>query len=96
MGRCRASAGAGAAPSQQVVKLEFDDKLVTDQEVGKGKRMAVVIVGVVCVAVGAAVGFFGGSTYENNKIFDKPVSDAQDVYASVDAAEAAGFRAAKR
>ncbi len=80
------SAGAGAAPSQQVVKLEFDDKLVTDQEVGKGKRMAVVIVGVVCVAVGAAVGFFGGSTYENNKIFDKTVSDAQDVYASVDEA----------
>ncbi|MEC7526043.1 MAG: hypothetical protein VYE22_39545 [Myxococcota bacterium] len=79
-----AGGGAAAAPQQQVVKLEFDDKLVTDQEVGKGKRMAVFIVAAVCLAVGMGVGFFGGSTFENNKIFDKTVADAQDVYASVD------------
>lgn len=74
-----------AAPAQgpQVVRLEFDDKAVSEAEVGKKRPFTLIIVSLVVLAVGLGVGAFAGSTYENNKIFDRTVRDAQDIHASV-------------
>ncbi|HHH28023.1 MAG TPA: hypothetical protein ENK57_06725 [Polyangiaceae bacterium] len=75
-----------SAEQQKVVKLEFDDKLVMDAEVGKKKTFTLAIVGAVALAAGLGLGFFGGSTYEYNKIFDKTIRDAQATYAAVNEA----------
>jgi hypothetical protein len=80
------AAGVGAAPVHQVVRLEFDDKLVSDAEVGKKRTYTVFIVAAVVLAAGLGVGFFGGSTYENNVIFQRTVRDAQSIYQEVDGA----------
>lgn len=74
---------AQAAQGPQVVRLEFDDKAVSEAEVGKKRPFTLFLVGGVTLAVGLAVGFFGGSTYENNKIFDRTIRDAQAIHASV-------------
>jgi len=68
------------------VRLEFDDRLVSDAEVGKKKTFMVAIVATVALAAGLGIGFFGGSTFENNKIFDRTVRDAQSIYASINEA----------
>lgn len=80
------AAGVGRETVQQVVRLEFDDKLVSDAEVGKGRTYTVFIVAAVVLAVGLGVGFFGGSTYENNVIFERTVRDAQTIYGEIDGA----------
>lgn len=79
---------SAAAPvvQEKVVRLEFDDRLVQDAEVGKKRTFVVAIVGAVTLVVGMVLGFFGGSTVENNKIFDRTVRDAQSIYASVNQA----------
>lgn len=78
------TASAPAPAQQQVVRLEFDDALVKDAEVGKAKRFTLVIVSAVVLAVGLAVGFLGGSTHGERKIFDATVRDAQGLHASID------------
>ncbi len=75
--------GSAPAAQQQVVRLEFDDRLVSDAEVGKKKTFMVAIVAAVTLVLGLGIGFFGGSTYETNKIFDRTVRDAQSIYASI-------------
>lgn len=80
------AAVAGAQPVHRTVRLEFDDKLVEDKEVGKAQRFKLVIVAAVTLAAGLGVGFFGGSTFENRKIFDRTVRDAQSIYQSVNEA----------
>jgi len=79
-------AAGAAAPQEKVVRLEFDDRLVKDAEVGKGRTLVIGVVAAICIVVGLGVGFFGGSTYENNKIFDRTVRDAQSIYGSVNEA----------
>lgn len=71
---------------EKVVRLEFDDRLVQDAEVGKTQTFKIAIVAAVVLVLGLGVGFFGGSTYENRKIFDRTVRDAQSVYAAVNQA----------
>lgn len=85
---------AAAVPvGPQVVKLEFDERLVKDAEVGKADRFKLIIVAAVVGAVSVVVGGFMGSTYENNKIFDQTVRDAQSIYGEVDGASADVTRA---
>lgn len=76
---------ASAAPvaQEKVVRLEFDDRLVQDAEVGKGRSFVVAIVGAITLVLGGVLGYVGGSTVENNKIFDRTVRDAQSLYVSV-------------
>lgn len=82
------AAAAPAPAEQRVVRLEFDDRLIEDKEVGKADRFKLVIVAGIMAAAGLGVGFFGGSTYETNKIFDRTVRDAQSIYQAVDEASA--------
>ncbi len=84
-----ASAPAQAAPQQQVVRLEFDDKLVTDQEVGKGTKMRTIIVSAVVLVAGMGIGWGVGQMLANRAIFNRTVADAQDIYRSVDEASRA-------
>lgn len=81
-----ASAGQEQAP--QVVRLEFDDQLVTDKEVGKTARMRLVIVSAVVLAVGAGIGWGAGQMAGDRAMFDRIVRDAQSIYGSVDTASA--------
>ncbi|MBX3272551.1 MAG: hypothetical protein KF729_19990 [Sandaracinaceae bacterium] len=79
---------AAAAPQEKVVRLEFDDRLVADAEVGKTQTFKIAIIAAVVLVVGLMVGFFGGSTFENRKIFDRTVRDAQSIYTSINEASA--------
>ncbi len=76
-------AAAAPAAGPQVVRLEFDDKAVSEAEVGKKRPFTLIIVGAVTLAVGLGLGFFGGSTRETQVIFQRTVHDAQDIHASV-------------
>ncbi|MFK7992421.1 MAG: hypothetical protein AB8I08_40745 [Sandaracinaceae bacterium] len=78
------SAAPAAAAGPQVVRLEFDDRLVQDAEVGKAQRFKLLLVALVVGVAGLGIGALGGSTWENNKIFDQTVRDAQSIYGEVD------------
>ncbi len=78
-----------AAPQQQVVRLEFDDKLVTDQEVGKGTKTRTIIIAAVVALVGIGVGFGVGSMIGQRELFKRTVRDAQDIYHDIDEASRA-------
>ena len=88
-----ASAPAQAAPQQQVVRLEFDDKLVTDQEVGKGTKMRTIIVSAVVLVAGMGIGWGVGRMLAKRAIFNRTVADAQDIYSSVNEASSDRHRA---
>lgn len=77
---------SAAAVPQQVVRLEFDDKLVTDQETGKTGRALLIIAAVASLVVGAGIGWGIGSQQRERQLFDAMVRDAQAIHASVDTA----------
>ncbi len=81
------SSAATAQP--QVVRLEFDDKLVTDQEVGKTQRMKTLLIAVLVLVVGVGVGWGGGSLLAERALFAKNVADAQAIRGSLDEASRA-------
>lgn len=80
--------GAASAPSepQQVVRLEFDDKLVTDQEVGKTAKTRVLIVALVTLVVGCGIGWGVGQLLARRDLFARTVADAEFVYGKVNTA----------
>lgn len=80
--------GAASAPAapQQVVRLEFDDKLVTDQEVGKTAKTRVILVAVVTLLVGCGVGWGIGQLLAQRALFARTVADAEAVYGKVNTA----------
>ncbi len=80
--------GAASGPSepQQVVRLEFDDKLVTDQEVGKTAKTRVILVAVVTLLVGCGVGWGIGQLLAQRALFQRTVLDAEAVYGKVNTA----------
>lgn len=75
---------SAAAPAQQVVRLEFDDKLVTDQETGKTGRALLIIAVVASLLVGAGISWGVTSMRARNQLFDRTMGDAQSIYGSVD------------
>jgi hypothetical protein len=77
---------SAAAVPQQVVRLEFDDKLVTDQETGKTGRTLVIIAAVASLVVGAGIGWGIGSQQRETELFNRTVADAQAIHAKVDGA----------
>jgi hypothetical protein len=79
--------GAPAVATQaQVVRLEFDDKLVTDQEVGKTQRLRTLLIAVLVLVVGVAVGWGAGSLLAERQLFQRNVADARSIRGSVDEA----------
>jgi hypothetical protein len=77
---------SGAAVQQNVVRLEFDDKLVTDQEVGKGQKVRGIVISLVVLAVGIGVGWGAGSLLSERRLFQRNVDDARSIRESVDEA----------
>jgi hypothetical protein len=86
-------AATAAAPAQQVVRLEFDDKLVTDQEVGKTALTRIVVMSIVLLLVGGGLGYAAGQFLERHKLWDRTVRDAQSIYRSIDEASSTVQRA---
>jgi hypothetical protein len=80
---------ASTGPAQQVVRVEFDERLVADAEVGKGGKMIVVLAAVVSLIAGAGLGWSLGEMLTRRTIRERTIRDAQAVYASVD--ESAGM-----
>ncbi len=79
-------AASAPAVQQQVVRLEFDERMVTDVEVGKTRKMVVAIVGAVALVVGAGVGVAVGQMLSENKLHDAIIRDAQAIYGTVNTA----------
>jgi hypothetical protein len=72
--------------TQQVVRVEFDDRLVKDVEVGKSRwYILVAAMGIVFVVAGG-IGVTMGQTMKENELFDRTVYDAQQIYQSVNTA----------
>lgn len=79
-------AAAAAAPKQQVVRLEFDDKPVEDAEVGRKRRFVVFVVAAVVLVAGLGVGWGAGAMLERRALYNRTVRDGQTIYQTVNEA----------
>ncbi|MDB4988806.1 MAG: hypothetical protein JWN04_3984 [Myxococcaceae bacterium] len=79
---------AAPAPTQAAreVRLVFDDKAVSDDEIGRKSGAKFIIAALVAAAVGILVGWFVGSTWRERQLYDLVLQDAKDVYNAVGAA----------
>ena len=79
-------AAAAAAPQQQVVRLEFDDRPVEDAEVGRKQRFRLLLVAAVVLVAGLGVGWGLGGMLERRDLYNRTVRDGQDIYNTVNEA----------
>ncbi|MDB4976097.1 MAG: hypothetical protein JWN48_4438 [Myxococcaceae bacterium] len=79
---------AAPAPVQAAreVRLVFDDKAVSDAEIGRKSGSKFIIAALVAAAVGILVGWFVGSTWRERQLYDLVLQDAKDIYNAVGAA----------
>jgi len=70
------------------VRLVIDDKLVSDDEVGRKSGGKFAIAAIAAAIVGVALGWFVGSTVRERQIYDLVLADAQDIYKTANAATA--------
>jgi len=79
---------AAPAPAQgaREVRLVFDDKLVSDAEIGRKGGGKFLVGALLAAAVGVLVGWFVGSTWRERQLYDLVLQDAKDVYNAVGAA----------
>ncbi|MGE0791552.1 MAG: hypothetical protein AB7S26_38105 [Sandaracinaceae bacterium] len=80
------SAASAAPPPQQVVRVEFDERLVTDQEVGRRNWGRVLVGAVVVLAVGFGIGWGVGQMLERRALYNRTVQDGQEIYNTVNEA----------
>jgi len=74
-------------PAQEV-RLVFDDKDVSDAEVGRKAGGKVAVASLAIAGVGMLVGWFVGSTWRENDLYKRASRDASEVYGSVNSASA--------
>jgi hypothetical protein len=88
-----APAAVGAAPRE--VRLVIDDKAVSDAEVGRQSGGKFAVAAVVVGLVGAAVGWFVGSTARERQMYDAALTDAKEIYDNTSKASPTVEKAAK-
>jgi hypothetical protein len=79
-------ASSAPAPQQQVVRLEFDDAPVEDEEVGRKQRFKLFLVAGLVLVAGLGVGWGAGGMLEQRKIYNRTVRDGQEIYETVNEA----------
>jgi len=62
------------------VRLVIDDKLVSDDEIGRKSGGKFAIAAIAAAIVGVALGWFVGSTMRERQIYDLVLADAKDIY----------------
>ncbi len=75
--------GTPVASGPQRVELVFDDKAVSDEEVGRKSSGKMVSAALVVLVVGSVVGWMIGSLYSQRQLWNLVVQDGKDVYGSV-------------
>lgn len=79
-----AAASQPPPAQQQEVKFVFDDKLVEDQEIGRGGgKGRAYLVGGLFIVLGLALGYGAGSIMKDRNIYNVAVRDGKDVFKAV-------------
>ncbi|MGF1466995.1 MAG: hypothetical protein ACFCGT_12760 [Sandaracinaceae bacterium] len=80
--------GSPASPQQQVVKLEFDDDLVADAEIGRGTRTWIFLAAGAALLVGLGGGYAIADAMARANLHARTAADARDVAETIEAASA--------